>query len=134
MKPTKTLSSSLKKSNILYRGDDTTTIKNIPIPTMTEILAASKAQNLYLKLQTLEPFFRVTAERKIHHLDAMRLKRETTGMEKSIFGIGLLIGAVAIQYVLGEVELLKTWCVKMYYIVSYKMNIIEFYDGSWACE
>ncbi|KAB5520674.1 hypothetical protein DKX38_024993 [Salix brachista] len=62
MKPTKTLSSSLKKSNILYRGNDTTTIKNIPILTMNEILAASKAQNLYLKLQTLEPLFRVTAE------------------------------------------------------------------------
>jgi hypothetical protein len=85
---------------------------------MTEILAASKAQNLDLKLQTLGPFFRITAKSletqnelgraeglirlwlkdKILHLDSIRLKRETLVMEKSIFGIGLFIGAVAIRY------------------------------------
>ncbi|KAI5604095.1 hypothetical protein BDE02_01G262800 [Populus trichocarpa] len=117
MTPAKTLFSSLKKSNILY-GNNANTIKNIPIPTMTEILAASKAQNLDLKLQTLGPFFRITAKsletqnelgraeglirlwlkNKILHLDSIRLKRETLVMEKSIFGIGLFIGAVAIRY------------------------------------
>ncbi|KAL4383422.1 hypothetical protein GQ457_15G013010 [Hibiscus cannabinus] len=85
---------------------------------MSDILASSKAQNLDLQLQTLGPFFRITAKTletnrelgraeglirvwfggKILHLDSIRLKRETLGMERSIFGIGLFIGAVAIRY------------------------------------
>ncbi|KAJ6409474.1 hypothetical protein OIU84_009049 [Salix udensis] len=85
---------------------------------MSEVLAASKAQNLDLQLQTLGPFFRITAKSletqnelgraeglirvwlkgKILHLDSIRLRRETLGMEKSIFGIGLFIGAVAIRH------------------------------------
>ncbi|CAK7330155.1 unnamed protein product [Dovyalis caffra] len=85
---------------------------------MTEVLAASKAQNLDIQLQILGPFFRITAKSvetknelgraeglirvwlrgKILHLDSIRLRRETLGMEKSIFGIGLFIGAVAIRY------------------------------------
>ncbi|XP_052210661.1 uncharacterized protein LOC127813635 [Diospyros lotus] len=89
------------------------------IPTMAEIMEASKAQNLELQLQTLGPFFRITAKsldsqrevgraeglirvwlggKKILHLDSIRLKRETMGMKRSIFGTGLFIGAVAIRY------------------------------------
>ncbi|MCL7043662.1 hypothetical protein MKW94_029395, partial [Papaver nudicaule] len=79
------------------------------IPTMSEIMDSSKAQKLQLKLQTLGPFFRITVSSletekelgraegfikiwfgagKILHLDNIRLKSETMGMEKSIFGIG----------------------------------------------
>ena len=85
---------------------------------MSEILDSSRAQNLDLQLQTLGPFFRITAKNletqtelgkaeglirvwskgRILHLDSIRLRRETLGMEKSIFGIGLFIGAVAIRY------------------------------------
>lgn len=88
------------------------------IPTMSDILASSKAQNLDLQLQTLGPFFRITAKcletenelgrseglirvwlrGRVLHLDSIRLKRETLGMERSIFGIGLFIGAVAVRY------------------------------------
>ncbi|KAL6346975.1 hypothetical protein AAG906_012226 [Vitis piasezkii] len=88
------------------------------IPTMSEIMDSSRAQNLNLQLQTLGPFFRITAKSletqgelgraeglirvwlggRILHLDSIRLRRETLGMEKSIFGIGLFIGAVAIRY------------------------------------
>ncbi|KAE8037523.1 hypothetical protein FH972_010108 [Carpinus fangiana] len=90
------------------------------IPTMSEILKASRAQKVDLQLQTLGPFFRITAKSletqkdlgkaeglirvwvrgrgRILHLDSIRLRRETVGMEKSIFGIGLFIGAVAVRY------------------------------------
>ncbi|KAJ1421821.1 Acyl-CoA N-acyltransferase [Sesbania bispinosa] len=88
------------------------------MPTMSEILEASRAQKLDLQLQTLGPFFRITAkslvtetelgkaegfiriwvEGKILHLDSIRLRRETLNMEKSIFGLGLYIGAVAIRH------------------------------------
>ncbi|GAB4853427.1 hypothetical protein Ancab_017618 [Ancistrocladus abbreviatus] len=88
------------------------------IPTMADILASSRAQNLNLQLQTLGPFFRITAssldtdkelgraeglirvwlDGKILHLDSIKLRRETLGMERSIFGIGLFIGAVAIRH------------------------------------
>ena len=87
-------------------------------PTMSEIMEASRAQKLDLRLQTVGPFFRITAKSletgnelgkaegiirvwlggTVLHLDSMRLLRETLGMEKSIFGIGLFIGAVAIRY------------------------------------
>ncbi|CAK9180858.1 unnamed protein product [Ilex paraguariensis] len=87
-------------------------------PTMSEIMDSSKAQNLHLQLQTLGPFFRIIAKSletqrelgraeglirvwlggKILHLDSIRLRRETLGMEKSIFGIGVFIGAVAIRH------------------------------------
>ena len=92
-------------------------ISNIT-PTMSEIMDSSRAQNLHLQLQTLGPFFRITAKSlqtqvelgraeglirvwlggRILHLDSIRLKRETIGMDKSIFGIGLFLGAVAIRY------------------------------------
>ncbi|KAI8026203.1 hypothetical protein LOK49_LG02G03369 [Camellia lanceoleosa] len=99
----------------------TTTNKKIDsnsIPTMSEIMEASKAQKIHLQLQTLGPFFRITAKSletqnelgraeglirvwfggRVLHLDSIRLRRETLGMERSIFGIGLFIGAVAIRY------------------------------------
>ncbi|KAK6916327.1 hypothetical protein RJ641_019188 [Dillenia turbinata] len=73
---------------------------------MSDILTSSKAQNLGLELQTLGPFFRITATRitrawlggKVLHLDSIKLTRETLAMEKSIFGISLYIGAVALSY------------------------------------
>ncbi|KAL2490873.1 Uncharacterized protein Adt_26501 [Abeliophyllum distichum] len=85
---------------------------------MSDIMESSRRQNLDLQLQTFGPFFRITAKSletqrelgraegvirvwfrgKILHLDSIRLQRETLGMEKSIFGIGLFIGAVAIRY------------------------------------
>jgi hypothetical protein len=112
-----TTKTHFNSSNIQYEIN-TNNIKNVAVPTMTEVLAASKAQNLDLQLQTLGPFFRITAKSletqnelgraeglirvwlkgKILHLDSIRLRRETLGMEKSIFGIGLFIGAVAIRY------------------------------------
>ncbi|KAI3448186.1 hypothetical protein Pfo_004851 [Paulownia fortunei] len=90
----------------------------ISVPTMSDIMGSSRAQNLDLQLQTFGPFFRITAQSletqrelgraegvvrvwfggKILHLDSLRLQRETLGMEKSIFGIGLFIGAVAIRH------------------------------------
>ncbi|KAI3953271.1 hypothetical protein MKX01_042266 [Papaver californicum] len=89
------------------------------IPTMSEIMDSSKYQKLQLNLQSLGPFFRITVSSletekelgraegfikiwfgagKILHLDTIRLRRETLDMEKSIFGIGLFVGAVAIRY------------------------------------
>lgn len=86
--------------------------------TLSEILDSSRAQKLDLELKTLGPFFRITARSlvtdkelgkaegfirfwvggKILHLDSIKLQRETLGMEKSIFGLGLFIGAVAIRH------------------------------------
>ncbi|XP_045790530.1 uncharacterized protein LOC123885298 isoform X1 [Trifolium pratense] len=92
---------------------------SIPLPTMSEILESSRTQKLNLQLQTLGPFFRITARSlvtdrelgkaeglirmwfgkgNILHLDSIKLQRETLGMEKSIFGLGLYIGAVAIRH------------------------------------
>ncbi|XP_061364951.1 uncharacterized protein LOC133308349 [Gastrolobium bilobum] len=88
------------------------------IPTISEIVEASRAQKLDLQLQTLGPFFRITARSlvtdtelgkaegliriwirgKILHLDSIKLQRETLAMEKSIFGLGLFIGALAIRH------------------------------------
>ncbi|MBA0591685.1 hypothetical protein Gorai_008690 [Gossypium raimondii] len=90
----------------------------VNMPSMSDILASSRAQNLDVQLRTLGPLFRITAKSletnrelgraegivrvwfggKILHLDSIRLNRETLGMERSIFGIGLFIGAVAIRY------------------------------------
>ncbi|XP_027333214.1 uncharacterized protein LOC113848051 [Abrus precatorius] len=88
------------------------------MPTMSDILEASRAQKLDLHLKTFGPFFRITArslvthrelgraegfirfwiEGTILHLDSIKLQRETLAMEKSIFGLGLFIGAVAIRH------------------------------------
>ncbi|KAE8708441.1 DNA/RNA polymerases superfamily protein isoform 1 [Hibiscus syriacus] len=117
-------SSQFSVSPLHPSSNRTTTASNdikeaaINTPSMSDILASSKAQNLDLQLQTIGPFFRITAKSletngelgraeglirvwfagKILHLDSIRLKRETLGMEISIFGIVLFIGAVAIRY------------------------------------
>ncbi|KAI4298559.1 hypothetical protein L6164_032106 [Bauhinia variegata] len=110
-------SNSLEKKRLSNESGKHSNKKAI-IPSMSEILEASRAQKLDLELKTLGPFFRITAkslvtqkelgkaegliriwvEGKILHLDSIRLRRETLGMEKSIFGIGLFIGAVAIRH------------------------------------
>jgi hypothetical protein len=95
------------------------TNESIPLPTMSEILESSRTQKLNLQLKILGPFFRITARSlitdrelgkaegliriwfgkgNILHLDSIKLQRETLGMEKSIFGLGLYIGAVAIRH------------------------------------
>ncbi|KAH7518110.1 hypothetical protein FEM48_Zijuj09G0135800 [Ziziphus jujuba var. spinosa] len=99
-------------------GSSRESIGGVAYPTMNEILNSSRAQKLDLELRTIGPFFRITAKSletqnelgraegiirvwlggKVLHLDSIRLRRETLGMEKSIFGIGLFIGAVAIRY------------------------------------
>ncbi|ESR34225.1 hypothetical protein KPL70_026071 [Citrus sinensis] len=74
-------------------------------------------KKLEIQLQTLRPFFSVTAESLETEnelgraeglisvwlkgrvlLNSIRLKRETLGMERSIFGIGLFIGAAAVRH------------------------------------
>lgn len=96
----------------------TSSVSGTNIPTMEDILETSKAKNLNIKLQKLGPFFRITAKSletkeelgraegvirvwfngKILHLDTIRLKRETLSLRKSIFGVGLFLGAVAIRH------------------------------------
>ncbi|KAJ6812946.1 uncharacterized protein M6B38_146420 [Iris pallida] len=89
---------------------------SVPIPTMSDIMDASRAQGVRLQLRTLGPFFRVEAEGeeeplgraegvirswvggKVLHLDSIRMRKETLGMERSIFGLGLFIGAVAVRH------------------------------------
>lgn len=85
---------------------------------MSEILETSRAQKVELTLRTLGPLFRITAKsvetgnelgraegivrfwlgKTVLHLDSIRLKRETLAMKKSIFGIGVFIGAVAVRH------------------------------------
>ncbi|KAJ0096319.1 hypothetical protein Patl1_28554 [Pistacia atlantica] len=108
---------SLQKTTTLYEPNNDIS-EAATMPTMSEILASSRVQNLDLRLQTLGPFFRITARSletqnelgraeglirvwlggRVLHLDSIRLRRETLGMERSIFGIGLFIGAVAVRY------------------------------------
>ncbi|KAM3291427.1 hypothetical protein P3S67_019716 [Capsicum chacoense] len=104
-------------SQISSRTNSTTSSED-NFPTMSEIMEASRSQNVDLQLGTLGPFFRITAKSlktqrdlgkaeglirvwfqgKVLHLDSIKLQKETLGMEKSIFGIGLFIGAVAIRH------------------------------------
>lgn len=85
---------------------------------MEDILESSRAQKLNLNLQKLGPFFRITAtssdtktelgraegvirvwlDGKILHLDSIRLRKETTTMKRSIFGVGVFLGAVAVRH------------------------------------
>ena len=55
-------------------------------------------QNHGQELGKAEGLIRVWLQGTILHLDSIRLRRETLAMEKSIFGIGLFLGAVAIRY------------------------------------
>lgn len=113
----KTIVSSSQQTKLKTSNHDNN--QTFQQPTMSDILQSSKAQNIDLKLQTLGPFFRITAKSletnkelgkadgiirvwwnkgKILHLDSIKLTKETLGMDKSIFGIGLFIGAVMIRY------------------------------------
>lgn len=105
-----------KSSGVVVGGGGTVT--KAEFPTMSDILEASSRQKLDLQLKTIGPLFRITAKSletqkelgraegiirvwlggKVLHLDSIKLRRDTLGMEKSIFGIGLFIGAVAIRY------------------------------------
>lgn len=116
---------------------------------MSDIIDASRAQNLDIELQTLGPFYRITAKNmetrmelgraegvirvwiggKILHLDSMKMKRETVRMEKSIFGIGLFLGAVAIRHGYesgcGKAELLAINDTDLYHskVSSYSVSL-----------
>ncbi|XP_040384303.1 uncharacterized protein LOC102710441 [Oryza brachyantha] len=100
----------------------------VPLPTMPDIMAASRAQGLRVRLTTLGPFFRVTAARRcggggregegeeeelgraqgvvrpwpggsVLHLDSMRMSRATLRVpDRPIFGLGLFLGAVAVRH------------------------------------
>ncbi|URD95239.1 DNA polymerase kappa [Musa troglodytarum] len=93
------------------------TQRSASMPTMSEIMDASRTQGLRLRLHSLGPFFRVRAEGeggaelgraegvvrpwvggKVLHLDSMRLSRDTLRMDRSIFGFGLFIGAAAVRH------------------------------------
>ena len=95
------------------------TAEGLFMPTMTQIMEASKLQNMKVELQTVGPLFRVTgtslskgvelgrAEGIIRpwtdglllHLDSMRMTRETLKIErKSLFGLGIFIGGVAMRH------------------------------------
>lgn len=124
--PNAAVSSKLRSASLLKTerednlldGVNTAPTADAALPTMADIIEASKRQNLDLHIQSLGPFFRITAKSlktgnelgraeglvrlwlggKILHLDSIKLRRETLEMEKSIFGIGLYVGAVAIRY------------------------------------
>lgn len=89
------------------------------LPSMSDILTSSRARNLDLKIQTLGPFFRVTGKTAdtggevgraegvvrpwfghglVLHLDTIKLTKETMKMDKSVLGVGLYVGAVAIRH------------------------------------
>lgn len=89
------------------------------LPSMSDILTSSRARKLDLKIQTLGPFFRVTGKNAdtgvelgraegvvrpwfgpglVLHLDTIRLTKETKAMDKSVLGVGLYVGAVAIRH------------------------------------
>jgi hypothetical protein len=86
---------------------------------MPEILAAAREKGVIIELKTLGPLFSVTAKDtagennlgsahgiirpwlpgKVLHLDSMRLeKASTTRSNRSIFGIGVLLGAVMVRH------------------------------------
>ncbi|GJN20411.1 hypothetical protein PR202_gb07786 [Eleusine coracana subsp. coracana] len=92
-----------------------------PYPTMGDIMAASRAQGLDVRLRTVGPFFRVTATRgegedavelgraegvvrpwpggAVLHLDSMRMTRATLGVsDRPLFGLGIFLGAVAVRH------------------------------------
>ncbi|KAJ8423971.1 hypothetical protein Cgig2_008590 [Carnegiea gigantea] len=127
---------------------------------MEDILESSRAQNLDLKLQKVGPFFRITAtsldtrkelgraeglirvwfDGKLLHLDSIRLRRETMNMKRSIFGVGLFLGAVAIRHgfdsgcstaqllAINDTELYHSKLVKFYSRVGFKA--VHEVDGS----
>ncbi|CAM0947209.1 unnamed protein product [Alopecurus aequalis] len=96
------------------------------LPTMADIMAASRAQGLSVRVRTLGPFFRITATRvcdgadndeaavelgraegavlpwpggSLLHLDSMRMSRATLAVpDRPLFGLGLFLGAVAVRH------------------------------------
>jgi len=91
------------------------------LPTMADIMAASRAQGLRVCLRTAGPFFRVTATRgewedavelgraeggvrpwpggAVLHLDSMRMTRATLSVpDRPLFGLGMFLGAVAVRH------------------------------------
>ncbi|BAH94826.1 Os10g0351100 [Oryza sativa Japonica Group] len=95
---------------------------------MADIMSASRAQGLRVRLTTLGPFFRVTAARRgggsggegeteevelgraqgvvrpwpggaVLHLDSMRMSRATLQVpDRPLFGLGVFLGAVAVRH------------------------------------
>lgn len=117
-KPTRDQIKITQRNKFIPRAS-TRSLTSSKIPTTEDILESSRAQKLELNLQKMGPFFRITAtssetknelgraegvirvwfDGKILHLDSIRLRRETlTLMDRSIFGVGLFIGAVAIRH------------------------------------
>ncbi|KAG8091467.1 hypothetical protein GUJ93_ZPchr0012g19790 [Zizania palustris] len=97
------------------------------LPTMADIMEASHAQGLRVRLSTLGPFFRVTAARRggggsgkeeegeelgraeglvrpwpggaVLHLDSIRMSRATLRVpDRPLFGLGIFLGAVAVRH------------------------------------
>ncbi|KAG2538547.1 uncharacterized protein LOC120690451 [Panicum virgatum] len=91
------------------------------LPTMADIMAASRAQGLHVRLRTVGPLFRVTATRgegedavelgraeggvrpwsggAVLHLDSMRMTRATLSVsDRPLFGLGMFLGAVAVRH------------------------------------
>ncbi|KAJ3673962.1 hypothetical protein LUZ60_005954 [Juncus effusus] len=96
-----------------------TTSHSSLIPSMHDILSASTSQRLKIHLSMVGPFFCAKAYLsdnsavelgraegvirpwiggKVLHVDSMRMTRATVEMEKSIFGLGLFLGAVVIRH------------------------------------
>uniref|UniRef100_A0A0E0QY07 Uncharacterized protein n=1 Tax=Oryza rufipogon TaxID=4529 RepID=A0A0E0QY07_ORYRU len=101
---------------------------SVVFPTMADIMSASRAQGLRVRLTTLGPFFRVTAARRgggsggegeteevelgraqgvvrpwpggaVLHLDSMRMSRATLQVpDRPLFGLGVFLGAVAVRH------------------------------------
>ncbi|KAJ1256322.1 hypothetical protein BS78_K046800 [Paspalum vaginatum] len=96
------------------------------LPTMADIMAASRAQGLRVRLRTAGPLFRVTATTTgtrgdedgeavelgraegavrpwpggaVLHLDSMRMTRATLAVpDRPLFGLGMFLGAVAVRH------------------------------------
>jgi hypothetical protein len=86
-----------------------------PYPTMEDVMAASRAQGLRVRLRTVGLFFRVTATRgegedaegavrpwpraAVLHLDSMQMTRATLGVsDRPLLGLGICLGAVAVRH------------------------------------
>ncbi|EMS63174.1 hypothetical protein TRIUR3_09276 [Triticum urartu] len=88
---------------------------------MADIMAASRAQGLRVRLSTVGPLFRVTATRvggdgdvelgraegavrpwpggSVLHLDSMRMSRATLEVpDRPLFGLGIFLGAVTVRH------------------------------------
>ena len=148
------LPSKIKEPSSSKTFVSTSSSKNGRIPTMEDILESSRAQNLDLKLQKVGPLFRITAtsldtrkelgraeglirvwfDGKLLHLDSIRLRRETMTMKRSIFGVGLFLGAVAIRHgfdsgcstaqllAINDTELYHSKVLLLFFVSSFSVN------------